>query len=166
MNKVIKALLLTGTTLSLTACSLIFPSSGSPIAYKNTEIVGEEADFVKAVDAYLITPRLLKELAPVNASAKLNSNLEQVIKNYQYRIGVGDVLNITVWDHPELTTPAGSYRSAAEAGNQVHANGTMFYPYVGSIKVAGLTVGQIRSKLTTEFANYITNRKKLISPVK
>jgi len=135
MNKVIKSLLLTGTTLSLTACSLIFPSSGSPIAYKNTEIVGEEADFVKAVDAYLITPRLLKELAPVNA--------------------LGDVLNITVWDHPELTTPAGSYRSAAEAGNQVHANGTMFYPYVGSIKVAGLTVGQIRSKLTTELANYI-----------
>ena len=155
MNKVIKALLLTGTTLSLTACSLIFPSSGSPIAYKNTEIVGEEADFFKAVDAYLITPRLLKELAPVNASAKVNSNLEQEIKNYQYRIGVGDVLNITVWDHPELTTPAGSYRSAAEAGNQVHANGTMFYPYVGSIKVAGLTVGQIRSKLTTELANYI-----------
>ena len=31
----------------------------------------------------------------------------------------------------------------------------MFYPYVGSIKVAGLTVGQIRSKLTTELANYI-----------
>lgn len=155
MNKLIKFLLLTGTTLSISACSLIFPSSGSPIANKNTEVVGEEADFVKAVDAYLITPRLLKELAPVNASAKVNYDLEKEIKNYQYRVGVGDVLNITVWDHPELTTPAGSYRSASEAGNQVHANGTMFYPYVGSIKVAGLTVGQIRSKLTTELANYI-----------
>lgn len=88
--------------------------------------------------------------------ARANSPLDKQIKAYQYRVGPGDVLNITVWDHPELTTPAGSYRSAAESGSQVHANGTIFYPYVGSIYVSGLTVSQIRNKLTKKLANYIS----------
>ena len=157
MNKLTKSLFLMGAVLSISACSLIFPSSSSPLQYKNAQVVGEEVDLVKAADAYIITPQLLKTLAPINATAQTNYGLDNEIKSYQYHVGVGDVLNVTVWDHPELTTPAGSYRSASEAGNQVHANGTMFYPYVGSIQVAGLTVSQIRAKLTKALANYIAD---------
>lgn len=157
MHKLIKSLFLTGAVCFLSACSVLLPSSGSPLSQKKAQIVGENVDLAKAIDAYFITPELVKKLAPPRAFAQNNAALDNVLKNYQYRVGPGDILNVTVWDHPELTTPAGSYRSASEAGNRVEANGTMFYPYVGSIKVAGLTVGQIRAKLAKSLASYITD---------
>ena len=66
----------------------------------------------------------------------------------RYRIGPGDILQITVWDHPELTIPAGSFREPADSGQQVGDDGRMYYPYVGVIMAAGMTVGELRVVLT------------------
>lgn len=81
--------------------------------------------------------------------------LMQEPESYDYEVGPGDVLQITVWDHPELTIPAGSMRSSEESGNWVHNDGTIFYPYVGKIEVVGLRVTEIRDLIAERIAEYI-----------
>jgi polysaccharide export outer membrane protein len=72
-----------------------------------------------------------------------------------YKVGPGDVLTIIVWDHPELTTPAGQYRDAASAGTVVAEDGSIYYPYVGTLQVAGKTTRQIREILIGRLSKYI-----------
>lgn len=72
-----------------------------------------------------------------------------------YRVGPGDVLTVVVWDHPELTNPAGQFRDPASAGQLVSADGTMFYPHVGTFEVAGKTTNEIRAFLAERLQRVI-----------
>lgn len=74
---------------------------------------------------------------------------------WDYRVGVGDVLDITVWDHPELTQAAGAGRTVEQAGQRVQADGTFFYPYVGQVQARGRTPETIRDDLKTRLAAFI-----------
>lgn len=77
--------------------------------------------------------------------------------NAVYHVGVGDILDVVVWDHPELTSPAGANRTPEESGLRVQADGTFFYPYVGQMQAEGLTPERIRDALTASLATYIPN---------
>ncbi|MGN2248963.1 polysaccharide biosynthesis/export family protein [Frateuria sp. GZRe14] len=99
-----------------------------------------------------ITPEL------VESSQTQASTIPQELVSYQpedYRIGAGDTLYITVWDHPELTSPAGSQQQTVANGRLVRPDGTLFYPYAGTIKAAGLTVEELRQSLTKKLGSFV-----------
>jgi polysaccharide export outer membrane protein len=73
----------------------------------------------------------------------------------QYRVGPRDILTVTVWGHPELTIPAGEFRTAESAGNVVGEDGTFFYPFAGVVHAAGRTVEEIRDELIRKLSKFI-----------
>lgn len=72
-----------------------------------------------------------------------------------YRINPGDTILVTVWDHPELNTNTGSSNDALTSGRLVHPDGTFYYPYVGTLKVAGMRIEELRSIITSRLAHYL-----------
>ncbi|RKH58445.1 polysaccharide export protein [Corallococcus llansteffanensis] len=87
--------------------------------------------------------------------APLVDPLAQLAADYDYRVTAHDVLSVIVWDHPELTIPAGEFRSPEATGHPVAADGTMFYPHVGILPVAGKTLRDIRELLTQRLSTVI-----------
>lgn len=106
-----------------------------------------------------ITPKLLAmERAGAEAAAIPAALLDY--RPQPYRIGAGDTLYITVWDHPELTSPAGPQQATVANGRLVRSDGTLFYPYVGALKVAGMTIEQLRRAITDKL-NQVLERPQV-----
>ncbi|WP_347254616.1 polysaccharide export protein [Leminorella grimontii] len=150
---IVKFFYVTIFILFLNACTV---TPGQELSH-SAEEPNEEYDWKNLISVYSITPDVIEALRPEPIISRQNPDLDGLLSRYRYQIGVGDVLMVTVWDHPELTTPAGQYRSASDTGNWVNEDGTIFYPYAGLVKVAGKTIGEVRTVLTTRLSKFIEN---------
>lgn len=83
-------------------------------------------------------------------STILNSSSD----TYQYKIGVGDLVRITVWDHPELTNPAGNTTGQLQ-GQVVLPDGTFYFPFLNKVRAVGRTTEEIRIEMTKNLEQYI-----------
>ncbi|WP_286695549.1 polysaccharide export protein [Spongiibacter sp. UBA1325] len=153
----VKNLLASALVLSCAACTVVPGSNMSRMNSVWFDDTPEDYPPAETEIRYIpINATLLANMnAPAARQATLSSDLEQQLNDYQYRVGPGDVLTITVWEHPELTIPAGSFRTAAEGGNEVKADGTVFYPYAGELQVNGLTTAEIKVQLEQKLASVI-----------
>lgn len=147
MNVRLAAALL-AATISLHGCAF---APGQHMSARSALLSGEEGS---CVDVVPITPKqLAMDKAAVSAAAVAPELL--TYKPEPYRIAAGDTLYITVWDHPELTSPAGSQQQSLANGRLVRSDGTLFYPYVGELKVAGMTIEDLRTRISDKLARYV-----------
>jgi polysaccharide biosynthesis/export protein len=78
-----------------------------------------------------------------------------------YVIGAGDVLQIVVWDHPELAAASGAAPAQSQtrpadpgAGFVVDQSGDITFPYAGTIHVAGVRPEEVQRRITSALGKY------------
>ena len=73
-----------------------------------------------------------------------------------YAIGLGDVLNIAVWEHPELVSGAGSNYLVGD-------DGKVWFPYIGHTQLSGLTVQAANALIAKGLAEYIKDPQVILT---
>jgi polysaccharide export outer membrane protein len=61
-----------------------------------------------------------------------------------FRLGAGDVLNVFIWKHKELSTIV-----------TVRPDGKISYPLIGEIEAKGLTLGEIEERINKQLKQHI-----------
>jgi polysaccharide biosynthesis/export protein len=82
-----------------------------------------------------------------------------------YVLGPGDILNIVIWDHPELNMPSlqsstgldSSGSNSIVSGYTIDGTGMVQFAYVGMLHVAGLTEAEARELLARRLGEYVRN---------
>jgi polysaccharide export outer membrane protein len=112
---------------------------------------------LQAINAGLLT-RQVEE-----SERSIQGLRELMVEAQAYRIGSGDILGISVWSHPELNLPSTAAPTAPGApdagsvasGYTVSSEGLIQFPFVGQVRVGGLTEERAREVLTDGIKRYL-----------
>lgn len=105
-----------------------------------------------------INLKLIRQMNQQTAQHPMADGTQALLgKPVPYRLGPGDVLQITVWDHPELAAalgqPAQTTRTEdAAPGFVVDERGNVQFPYAGTVHVAGDSVEQVQRKIVSRIS--------------
>jgi len=140
--------------LAMTGCTII-PGSHFEGIESGEQIDNLEKELDK-VNIQIIDSSLINQQKQSKTKPALPSSLDGIdTSDYQYKLGVGDVITIGVWDHPELTIPAAVQRTAEFDGFRVQADGTITFAYAPDIQAAGKTVQQVHKELVKRLSRVI-----------
>jgi len=101
---------------------------------------------------------LIKQLQNGQGQMQIANQLDLFAKPGPYKLGPGDVLQITVWDHPELAAALGQQvatnkTSDPTQGFVVDGQGNLDFPYMShAIHAAGKTVEQVQREVRSDLA--------------
>lgn len=102
----------------------------------------------------------------VRVSSKNIADYKKPYRNYRrspipktgawfYQIGVGDVISVTVFEHPELSLNNGNSGNDKLNGFEVQADGTFHFPFIGDITAAGKSVQFVRQEISQKLRTFI-----------
>jgi polysaccharide biosynthesis/export protein len=120
----------------------------------NGDVTSDVPVTVKQIDLTLIRQIHAAEKNGTQATADLNL----FAKPTAYKVGPGDVLQITVWDHPELAAALGQASqntrvADAAPGFVVGGDGNIQFPYISKpIHAVGKTPEQLQREIYTELS--------------
>ncbi len=119
----------------------------------------------------LITPQVIAAQMRADLDRQNADPLAASSDDTPYRVGVGDIIGVTIWNHPELSSGNGVSGAAlpdagsaaqgsggeqvASGGQRVANDGTIFFPTLGRIQVAGKTTSEIGAMLSQALAHTV-----------
>ena len=112
-----------------------------------------------------ITPDLIQAQRAATLETKLGPDVMALLGDAgPYRIGIGDVVGIVVFDHPEMvfspvpaTTVADPASVSPAPGYIVSNTGQLSFPYVGKLNVVGLTIQQLEEAVVQRLSRVFKN---------
>ena len=173
-------------SIVLTVSAVVSACSTAPGNYLDTSRLNEPTQQgpQPKYDVHLIDAKLVMQQAQAAAAADHNELPPSRYPSgapYAYHLAPSDIIGVTVWDHPELSTPQGNTFSAGgtttqtvgqaltqpytnalpgEAdpfGQTIGTDGTIFFPFIGRVQAAGRTASQVRDEIARRLVPYVRN---------
>ena len=137
---------------------------GSGLDMKNKQLVYadnstpemSQAELNQRAVIYPINLSLVQQMREPESYARSNPALEAQKRNYRYRLGVGDVLSIKIFNQPDFN----SYQQVGQNNGQgtvVDESGNIYYPLAGKVQARGKSLAEIQQIITQRLARYYKN---------